>query len=127
MNTLYPIIRRARRPLVPPDDIAPAVPPVVVEAPPVVAPVEVVTVEMAPVVSGVDYEGNPVTIDAAADGFGIALESTLMSWRELQGGTLVCPVRQPPTVGSNVPAASTTAPSARCFPRPSGSNRQGSC
>ena len=35
MNTLLPIIRRARRPLYPPDDPAPAVPPAVVEPPPV--------------------------------------------------------------------------------------------
>jgi LysR family transcriptional regulator, glycine cleavage system transcriptional activator len=44
------------------------------------------------------FDRSHMAIDAAADGFGIALESTLMSWRELQGGTLVCPVRQPPKV-----------------------------
>ena len=37
MSTLYPIIRRVRRALLPPDDIAPVVPPAVVELPPVVA------------------------------------------------------------------------------------------
>lgn len=40
MNQLYPIIRRARRPLLPHDDVAPAVPPSVVELPPSVPPVE---------------------------------------------------------------------------------------
>ena len=39
-----------------------------------------------------------MAIDAAADGLGLALESTLMMWRELRDGTLVCPVRQPPAV-----------------------------
>ena len=53
MNSLYPIIRRVRRALLPPDDIAPVAPPAVVEPSSVVAPVEVVTVEMAPVVSEV--------------------------------------------------------------------------
>ena len=42
MSTLFPIIRRARRPLLPPDDTAPAIPPVVVELPPSVPPVEAV-------------------------------------------------------------------------------------
>ena len=53
MNSLYPIIRRVRRALLPPEDVAPVVPPAVVEPSSVVAPVEVVTVEMAPVVSEV--------------------------------------------------------------------------
>jgi DNA-binding transcriptional LysR family regulator len=39
-----------------------------------------------------------MAIDAAADGFGLALESTLMMWRELRDGTLICPVRNPPRV-----------------------------
>ena len=54
MNTLYPIIRRVRRSLLPPDDTAPAVPPAVVEPPPavpmvaetpVVVPTEAVSIE----------------------------------------------------------------------------------
>ena len=74
MNQLYPIIRRVRRALLPPEETRteenrkvcerPALTPIpsppgegearaVVELPPVVAPVEVVTVEMAPVVSEV--------------------------------------------------------------------------
>ena len=40
MNSLYPIIRRVRRALLPPDDIAPVAPPAVVEPSPVVAPIE---------------------------------------------------------------------------------------
>ena len=48
MNSLYPIIRRVRRALLPPDDIAPAVPPAVVEPSPAVPPV--VTVPVEPVV-----------------------------------------------------------------------------
>ena len=48
MNTLYPIIRRVRRALLPPNDIAPVVPPVVVEPSPAVPPV--VTVPVEPVV-----------------------------------------------------------------------------
>ena len=39
MNTLYPIIRRARRPLLPPDEPAPAIPPKAEEPPPVSSPV----------------------------------------------------------------------------------------
>ena len=48
MNTLYPIIRRARRALLPPDDIAPVVPPAVVEPSLVLAPIETLA-ESAPV------------------------------------------------------------------------------
>lgn len=51
MNGLLPIIRRARRPLYPPDDAAPAVPPSVVELPPSAPPVESVasaSVEVPP-------------------------------------------------------------------------------
>jgi hypothetical protein len=44
---LLPIIRRARRPLSPPEDAAPAVPPAVVELPP---PVPIVEISTAPVV-----------------------------------------------------------------------------
>jgi hypothetical protein len=47
MNGLLPIIRRARRPLYPPDDAAPAVPPSVVELPPSAPPVESVVSEPA--------------------------------------------------------------------------------
>lgn len=42
------------------------------------------------------FDRSHMAIDAAVDGLGIALESNLMMWRELQVGTLVCPVRQPP-------------------------------
>lgn len=48
---LLPIIRRARRPLFPPEDAAPAVPPAVVELPPSAPLVEVIAsapVEVAP-------------------------------------------------------------------------------
>ena len=53
MNGLYPIIRRVRRPLVPPDEPQPrAIIPVTVEPGPVEAvPLVVVTAELAPVVS----------------------------------------------------------------------------
>jgi LysR family transcriptional regulator, glycine cleavage system transcriptional activator len=44
------------------------------------------------------FDRSHMAIDAAADGLGIALESTLMMWRELRAGTLVCPVNQPPRV-----------------------------
>ncbi|MFM2404533.1 MAG: hypothetical protein RL223_2413 [Pseudomonadota bacterium] len=44
------------------------------------------------------FDRSHMAIDAAADGLGVALESTLMMWRELQDGRLVCPVRQPPRV-----------------------------
>ena len=57
MNQLYPIIRRARRPLLPPDEpqqrvVIPVTmePGPVVEVPIVMAPVEPATVEEAPVV-----------------------------------------------------------------------------
>jgi hypothetical protein len=46
MTTLLPIIRRARRPLLPPDDNTPAVPSAVVDVSPSVPPVE--TVASAP-------------------------------------------------------------------------------
>lgn len=44
------------------------------------------------------FDRSHMAIDAAADGLGVALESTLMMWRELRDGTLVCPVRSPPRV-----------------------------
>lgn len=44
------------------------------------------------------FDRSHMAIDAAADGLGVALESTLMMWRELRDGRLVCPVRQPPRV-----------------------------
>jgi LysR family glycine cleavage system transcriptional activator len=44
------------------------------------------------------FDRSHMAIDAAADGFGLALESTLMMWRELRDGTLACPVRNPPRV-----------------------------
>jgi len=42
MNGLFPIIRRARRPLLPPEDAVPVIPPAVVELPPSAPPVEAV-------------------------------------------------------------------------------------
>ncbi|SAK57415.1 LysR substrate-binding domain-containing protein [Caballeronia ptereochthonis] len=44
------------------------------------------------------FDRSHMAIDAAVDGMGIALESTLMMWRELRDGTLTCPVRQPPDI-----------------------------
>jgi DNA-binding transcriptional LysR family regulator len=44
------------------------------------------------------FDRSHMAIDAAADGFGLALESTLMMWRELRDGALICPVRNPPRV-----------------------------
>ena len=41
------------------------------------------------------FDRSHMAIDAAVDGLGIALESNLMMWRELQEGRLVCPVRHP--------------------------------
>ena len=44
------------------------------------------------------FDRSHMAIDAAADGFGLALESSLMMWRELRDGTLICPVRNSPRV-----------------------------
>lgn len=44
------------------------------------------------------FDRSHMAIDAAVDGLGVALESTLMMWRELRDGSLVCPVVQPPRV-----------------------------
>ena len=44
------------------------------------------------------FDRSHMAIDAAADGLGVALESTLMMWRELRDGALVCPVVNPPRV-----------------------------
>ncbi|WP_460452366.1 LysR substrate-binding domain-containing protein [Alsobacter sp. SYSU BS001988] len=44
------------------------------------------------------FDRSHMAIDAAVNGMGIALESTLMSWRELSDGRLVCPVRESPPV-----------------------------
>jgi DNA-binding transcriptional LysR family regulator len=44
------------------------------------------------------FDRSHMAIDAAADGIGLALESTLMMWREWRDGTLICPVRHPPAV-----------------------------
>lgn len=44
------------------------------------------------------FDRSHMAIDAAADGMGIALESTLMMERELNSGRLVCPVIGPPPV-----------------------------
>jgi LysR family transcriptional regulator, glycine cleavage system transcriptional activator len=42
------------------------------------------------------FDRSHMAIDAAVNGIGIALESDLMMWRELQDGLLVCPLRHPP-------------------------------
>lgn len=44
------------------------------------------------------FDRSHMAVDAAVDGIGIALESTLMMWREQRDGTLVCPVRNPPRI-----------------------------
>ncbi|MEI5678370.1 MULTISPECIES: LysR substrate-binding domain-containing protein [unclassified Mesorhizobium] len=44
------------------------------------------------------FDRSHMAIDAAVDGMGIALESTLMMESELASGRLVCPVRTPPQV-----------------------------
>jgi len=44
------------------------------------------------------FDRSHMAIDAAVDGLGVALESTLMMWRELRDGSLVCPVINPPRV-----------------------------
>ncbi|MEO7339137.1 MAG: LysR substrate-binding domain-containing protein [Caldimonas sp.] len=44
------------------------------------------------------FDRSHMAIDAAVDGLGVALESTLMMWRELRDGVLVCPVVNPPRV-----------------------------
>jgi len=44
------------------------------------------------------FDRSHMAIDASADGIGLALESSLMMWRELRDGSLVCPVKRPPRV-----------------------------
>jgi len=44
------------------------------------------------------FDRSHMSIDAAVDGVGLALESTLMMWRELRAGTLVLPVAQAPRI-----------------------------
>ncbi|SDI41447.1 LysR substrate-binding domain-containing protein [Propionivibrio dicarboxylicus] len=44
------------------------------------------------------FDRSHMSVDAAAEGMGIALESTLMMWRELCAGTLICPVEAPPPI-----------------------------
>jgi DNA-binding transcriptional LysR family regulator len=44
------------------------------------------------------FDRSHMAIDAAADGIGLALESSLMMWRELCEGSLICPVRNPPKI-----------------------------
>ncbi|RJG46144.1 LysR substrate-binding domain-containing protein [Mesorhizobium sp. DCY119] len=44
------------------------------------------------------FDRSHMAIDAASDGMGVALESTMMMERELRGGRLVCPVVEPPSV-----------------------------
>lgn len=46
----------------------------------------------------VSFDRTHMAIDAAASGFGIALESDLMMSTELKAGRLVCPVRNPPAL-----------------------------
>jgi LysR family transcriptional regulator, glycine cleavage system transcriptional activator len=53
-------------------------------------------VTAAPTWRRVLFDRSHMAIDAAANGIGIALESDLMMWRELQSGALVCPLRHPP-------------------------------
>ncbi len=42
------------------------------------------------------FDRSHMSIDAAVNGIGIALESDLMMWRELESGALACPLRRPP-------------------------------
>ncbi|WP_192385848.1 LysR substrate-binding domain-containing protein [Mesorhizobium silamurunense] len=44
------------------------------------------------------FDRSHMAIDAALDGMGIALESSMMMERELRDGRLVCPVANPPSV-----------------------------
>ncbi|CAN7255596.1 LysR substrate-binding domain-containing protein [Aminobacter aminovorans] len=44
------------------------------------------------------FDRSHMAIDAAVDGMGIALESTMMMERELRQGSLVCPIAEPPPV-----------------------------
>ena len=44
------------------------------------------------------FDRSHMAIDAAADGMGIALESTMMMERELRAGRLICPIANPPPV-----------------------------
>ena len=44
------------------------------------------------------FDRSHMSVDAAVDGMGLALESTLMMWRELCSGALVCPVQSPPPI-----------------------------
>ena len=44
------------------------------------------------------FDRSHMSVDAAARGMGIALESNLMMERELRDGALTCPVRHPPTI-----------------------------
>ncbi len=48
--------------------------------------------------SRVLFDRTHMAIDAATNGMGIALESDLMTWREVRDGTLTCPVRDPPKI-----------------------------
>jgi len=59
MDKLFPIIRRARRPLYPPDDVAPAVLPAVVEVPPAAPVVEPVADAPAEAPSAPSVEAKP--------------------------------------------------------------------
>jgi LysR family transcriptional regulator, glycine cleavage system transcriptional activator len=44
------------------------------------------------------FDRSHMSIDAAIDGIGIALESELLAWRELRDGLLICPVANPPEI-----------------------------
>ena len=46
------------------------------------------------------FDRSHMAIDAAVDGMGIALESTMMMERELSAGALVCPVAHPPSASA---------------------------
>ena len=46
----------------------------------------------------VRFDRSHMSIDAAVGGVGIALESDLLAWQELERGHLVCPIRRPPDI-----------------------------
>lgn len=52
-------------------------------------------IDMPSRVRRVLFDRSHMTIEAAADGLGIALESDLTTWRERRDGRLVCPMREP--------------------------------
>src|SRR3954453_19162009 len=42
------------------------------------------------------FDRSHMSTEAGVNGIGIALESDLMMWRELESGALACPLRRPP-------------------------------